>query len=142
MFRSSVVSLFREKETPFYYYDMELLGKTLEAAAIAAAAYGFHIHYALKANFNSRILQRIREAGFGADCVSRNEVKTAVQAGFPNEKIVFAGVGKADKEILTALEHDIMSFNVESVQELKVIASLAAATDTIARVALRINPNV
>ncbi len=142
MFRSSVISLFREKETPFYYYDMELLGKTLEAAAIAADTYGFHIHYALKANFNHRILQRIREAGFGADCVSGNEVKTAIQTGFPAEKIVFAGVGKADKEILTALEHDIMSFNVESVQELKVIASLAATTDRVARVALRINPNV
>ena len=142
MFRSAVISSFREKETPFYYYDMELLAKTLDAAATAADTYGFHIHYALKANFNSRILQQVRQAGFGADCVSGNEVKAAIDAGFSAEKIVFAGVGKADKEILTALEHDIMSFNVESLQELEVIASLAAASGRTARVALRINPNV
>ncbi len=142
MFHSSVIAAFREKETPFYYYDMELLANTLHAAATAADTYDFHIHYALKANFNSRILQRIRETGFGADCVSGNEVHTAVQTGFPAGKIVFAGVGKADKEILTALEYDIMSFNVESVQELEVIANLAATSGKTARVALRINPNV
>src|SRR5690606_2891821 len=120
MFNPTLSELFSRQETPFYYYDMDLLNRTLAAAKTAAADRGFHIHYALKANFNQRVLTAIHGAGFGADCVSGNEVKKAIEIGFDPAKVVFAGVGKSDKEISYALDRDIFAFNVESVQELSV----------------------
>lgn len=142
MFNTQLIKEFQNQETPFYYYDLGLLEKTITTAKSEADKYNFHVHYALKANFNSRILETIRKVGFGADCVSGNEVLKAVEMGFDASKIVFAGVGKSDKEIITALQHDIFAFNVESVQELEVINELAKAEGKRARVALRINPNV
>lgn len=142
MFDSSRISAFAQQETPFYYYDMGLLEQTLAAARQSADPLGFHVHYALKANFNDRLLGCIRDTGFGADCVSGNEVRKAIEAGFDPGKIVFAGVGKSDKEITYALDNDIFAFNVESTQELEVIDTLAAAQNKKARIALRINPNV
>ncbi len=129
-------------ETPFYFYDLKLLGQNLEAAKTEAARYGYHVHYAVKANANDRILQIIAKAGFGADCVSGGEVEASVKAGFPTEKVVFAGVGKADWEINLGLDNDIFCFNAESIPELEVINGLAAAKGKKARIALRINPNV
>lgn len=142
MFDAGRVNAFTQQDTPFYYYDMDLLEQTLTAARQSADARGFHVHYALKANFNNRLLDCIRDMGFGADCVSGNEVRQAIEAGFDPAKIVFAGVGKSDKEITYALSKDIFAFNVESIQELEVIDALAAALGKKARVALRINPNV
>lgn len=142
MFDATLISAFSDKETPFYYYDVSLLRRTLEEARRVSSAYGFHVHYAMKANFNPRILEAVQQAGFGADCVSGNEVKAAVEAGFAADKIVFAGVGKSDKEIIYALERDIFAFNVESIQELFVIDGLAGSLGKKANVALRINPNV
>ncbi|WP_134090326.1 diaminopimelate decarboxylase [Olivibacter sp. XZL3] len=142
MFNKDIVTAFEQKETPFFYYDLALLQATLDRALTEANKYGFHIHYALKANFNERVLRVIQESGIGADCVSGNEVLKAVEVGFAPEKIVFAGVGKADKEILAALDHNIFAFNVESVQELHVIGDLAKRAGKVAKIALRINPNV
>lgn len=129
-------------ETPFYYYDMDLLKKTLKIVKEETKKYGFAQHYAVKANANRRILELIASEGFGADCVSGNEVKAAVNAGFPASKIVFAGVGKTDKEINLALDLNIFCFNVESLPELEVINELASKKGKTAQVALRINPNV
>lgn len=129
-------------ETPFYYYDTELLKKTLKIVKEETKKYGYIQHYAVKANANSRILQTIAAEGFGADCVSGNEVKAAVNAGFPASKIVFAGVGKTDKEINLALDLNIFCFNVESLPELEVMNDLAGKKGKVAQVALRINPNV
>jgi diaminopimelate decarboxylase len=131
-----------QQETPFYFYDLELLNRTLDAAKQAADKRNFHIHYALKANFNDRILSIIQSKGFGADCVSGNEVEKSIEVGFPAEKITFAGVGKSDKEIIAALKHKIFAFNVESIQELEVINELAEQVGEKANVSLRINPNV
>ncbi len=142
MFTKDLISKFKTKETPFYYYDLDILQKTLDAVNANASKFNFHVHYALKANFNERILEAIKNSGLGADCVSGNEVLKAVEKGFPASKIVFAGVGKSDKEILIALSEDIFAFNVESVQEIEVIASLAKSVNRKARIALRINPNV
>lgn len=136
------LSLFNSRSTPFYFYDMELLEKNLTAAATACYGYGYHMHYALKANSNERILESMLRHGFGADCVSGNEVKQASAAGFPSSGIAFAGVGKSDKEIRIGLELDIFTFNVESVQELQVIDTLAGEMGKTARIALRINPNI
>ncbi len=132
----------KEYETPFYYYDLDLLNETLDKAKAAADKRGFHVHYALKANFNDRILGLIQSKGFGADCVSGNEVQKSIDSGFPANQITFAGVGKSDKEINLALSHNIFAFNVESIQELLVINELAAKQNVKAQVSLRINPNV
>lgn len=130
-------------ETPFYYYDVELLRQTLRTINDEAGKHeGFVVHYAVKANANPRILRIIREAGLGADCVSGGEIKASVKAGFPAGKIVYAGVGKSDWEINTGLDNDIFCFNVESIPELEVINELAASKGKIARVAFRLNPNV
>ncbi|MEJ5996424.1 diaminopimelate decarboxylase [Pedobacter sp. Du54] len=142
MFSDKDIAHFSKLETPFYYYDLNLLEQTLKVCNDAAKAYQFHVHYAMKANFNEMVLSKIRMIGFGADCVSGNEVKKAIEVGFSKDKIVFAGVGKSDKEIIDALESDIFCFNVESLQELEVINALAEARQKVAKVAIRINPNV
>ncbi len=129
-------------QTPLFYYDLEILKATLDAASKEATKYGYHVHYALKANANHKILEIIKNAGFGADCVSGNEVLRAVEVGFKKEDIVFAGVGKTDKEINDALDADIFCFNIESIEELNVINELAVTKGKTARIALRINPNV
>ena len=128
--------------TPFHYYDVKLLQDTLDMVKNEAGKYGYHAHYAVKANANPRILSIIAENGLGADCVSGGEVKAALDAGFPADKIVFAGVGKADWEINLGLDNDIFCFNVESAVELEIIDELAAAKNKVASVALRINPEV
>ncbi len=134
---------FQQLQTPFYYYDTELLRETLRAINNEAQKHeGFCVHYAVKANANPRILRIIREAGLGADCVSGGEIEASVKAGFPSSKIVFAGVGKSDWEINLGLDNDIFCFNVESIPELEVINELAAAKGKVARVAFRLNPNV
>jgi len=142
MFNPDTLSRFQSVETPFYYYDLNLLQQTLTACKAAADKYDFHVHYAMKANFNQRVIEMVQKAGFGADCVSGNEVKKAIEVGFSPDKVVFAGVGKTDKEIIQALEQDIFCFNVESVQELEVINDLAKRVNKVAQVAIRINPNV
>lgn len=129
-------------KTPFYYYDLELLQRTLNTVVSESNRYGYHVHYAFKANANPVILERIKKAGLGADCVSGNEVKRAAENGFEPSKIVFAGVGKSDDEINDALNKNIFCFNCESLQELEVINELARAKNKTAPIALRINPNV
>ncbi|SHE37802.1 diaminopimelate decarboxylase [Pedobacter caeni] len=142
MFSDKDIARFANLETPFYYYDLTLLQKTLSDCAAAAKVYNFHVHYAMKANFNPAVLQKIKTVGFGADCVSGGEVNKAIEIGFDKKQVVFAGVGKSDREINAALDHDIFCFNVESIQELEVINELAAKKGKVARVAIRINPNV
>ena len=130
-------------QTPFYYYDAELLRETLRAINTEAQKHdGFSVHYAIKANANPKLLRIIREAGLGVDCVSGGEIEASIRAGFPSSKIVYAGVGKSDWEINLGLDNDIFCFNVESIPELEVINSLAAAKNKVARVAFRLNPNV
>lgn len=133
---------FKSLETPFYYYDISLLKETLKVIKEEAKKRNYIVHYAIKANANKKILETIAAHGFGADCVSGNEVQAAALAGFPPSKIVFAGVGKTDKEIIIALEVGISCFNVESLPELLVIDEIARKKGKIANVALRINPNV
>ena len=136
------IEKFKELQTPFYYYDLDLLRATLKEVNEMTEGRNYVVHYAMKANVNPSVLKEIQKAGLGADCVSGGEVKAAYEAGIPASKIVFAGVGKADWEINLGLDYDIFCFNVESVPELEVIDELAAAKGKTARVALRINPNV
>jgi len=133
---------FKTIQTPFYYYDVEVLKQTLQNLMQESEKYGYMVHYALKANANNHILDIINSFNLGADCVSGNEVKKAVEHNFRSEHIVFAGVGKSDSEINCALDNNIFCFNCESLQELEVINELAVAKNKTARIALRINPNV
>lgn len=137
------IEKFQQLQTPFYFYDMELLRQTLETINTEASKHeGFVVHYAVKANANPKILRTIRQAGLGADCVSGGEIETSLKAGFHASKIVYAGVGKSDWEILLGLDNDIFCFNVESIPELEVINELASQRGKTARVAFRLNPNV
>lgn len=129
-------------ETPFYYYDLSVLRATLKEINQQTEGSNFQVHYALKANVNPEVLKTIREAGLGADCVSGGEVQAALNAGIQPNKVVFAGVGKADWEIHLGLDNNIFCFNVESIPELEVINEIAGGKGKVANVALRINPNV
>lgn len=132
---------FKKKETPFYFYDLDLLNQTLET--IVASLYPhFNIHYAVKANTNQTILKEVLKFNFGADVVSGGEIKAVLEAGFNPQKIVFAGVGKADWEIKYALDNNIGCFNVESLPELEIIQEIAATSGKVANIAFRVNPNI
>lgn len=137
------IDKFKGVRTPFYYYDSKLLRNTLAAIKEEIGKHEhYHLHYAVKANANPKILKIIKEAGFGADCVSGGEIQACLDAGFPADEIVYAGVGKSDWEINLGLDAEIAYFNVESIAELEVINELAAAKGKTARVSFRINPNV
>ena len=136
------IDLFKDTPTPFYYYDLELLRRTLAELKAAIPSPAYKVHYAMKANANPDVLAEIHAAGLGIDTVSGNEIKAAIDAGFAPEKIVFAGVGKTDAEINLALAAGIGCFNVESVPELEVISALAVKAGKVANVALRVNPDI
>jgi len=136
------VEKFQEIQTPFYYYDLNVLRATLAEINKQTEASNFQVHYAMKANVSPSVLNVIKDAGLGADCVSGGEVEAAIKSGISPSKVVFAGVGKADWEINLGLEYDIFCFNVESIPELEIINELALAKGKVANVALRINPNV
>ena len=128
--------------TPFYYYDIDLFRRTIAYAKEISEKYNIKIHYAIKANVERRLLEEISAKGFGADCVSGNEVLHAHSCGFSADKIVFAGVGKSDKEIFNALQLGIEAFNCESLQEIIVINEMAHTHGLKANVSVRINPDI
>lgn len=140
MFSPDIIKKFNSTPTPFYYYDLDLLNRTIDALKKESEKYSYHVHYALKANANDEILSVIQKSGLGADCVSGNEVKKASEHKFGS--IFFAGVGKSDEEINTALDCNITCFNSESLQEIEVVNDLAKKKNKIAQIAFRINPNV
>lgn len=142
MIRETDIKAFSQRQTPFYFYDLEALSHTVDRAKAAADRYGFHLHFALKANSNDPVLEFIKAKGLGADCVSGGEVRKALEIGFEPHQIAFAGVGKTDDEIRLAIEQNIFSINVESMEELKVIDEIAGQMNRMARIALRLNPDV
>jgi diaminopimelate decarboxylase len=141
-FDSNIYKNIQSVATPFYLYKKSILQATCEAIKTEIAGANFHVHYALKANNNDALLQIIQSYGFGADCVSGNEIKHALKNNFSKDKIVLAGVGKSDKEMDEAIDADIFSLNIESIEEIEVINQLAANKNKTVNVALRINPNV
>ena len=143
MMTSFPITKFESIKTPFYYYDTNLLRQTLQAITDETSKRdNYCVHYAIKANANPKVLQIIKEYGLGIDCVSGGEIELSIKMGFDPQKIVFAGVGKSDWEINLGLENKILCFNVESIPELEVINDLARQKNTIANIALRINPDV
>ena len=141
-FSKPLVEQLATKKTPFFYYDLNVLDRTLESIKKAIEGAPFVVHYAIKANANEELLAKIKAAGFGIDCVSGNEVKHAIKNGFSPDEIAFAGVGKTDEEIEYGLEQEIFTFNVESLPELEVIDVLAEKKGKKANIAIRLNPNV
>lgn len=129
-------------QTPFWYYDMDLFRRTVDEAVRASEKYDIHIHYSIKANSEPRLLSYMREKGLGVDCVSGNEVAYALEQGFEASKIVFAGVGKTDAELIVGLRAGIASFNCESVEEVERLDSLAGEYGLKANISLRVNPDV
>lgn len=142
MINNKTLEKFKDLPTPFYYYDLDILRSTLDTVKKESENAGYKVHYAVKANHNQRILKIISSYGLGADCVSGNEIAASIEAGFSPSSIVFAGVGKTDKDIDAALKADIYCFNCESIPEIEVINELAAKQNKVARIALRINPYI
>ena len=136
------IEQYKKLKTPFYHYNLDVLERTLDLVTAESNRYGYHIHYALKANVNDAVLTAIKNRQIGADCVSGNEVNKALETGFAANNIVFAGVGKTDEEINFALDNDIFCFNCESLPEMEVINELAEKKNKVAHIALRINPNI
>lgn len=136
------VDKLNQQNTPFYFYDLDVLRATLQEINRLTREKPWTVHYALKANGNPRILKEISSQGMGADLVSGGEIKAAIAAGFDPGKMAFSGVGKTDWEIRLGLEHEIGCFNVESVPELEVINQLAGEMQKIANVAIRVNPDI
>ncbi len=129
-------------QTPLYVYDLERITQAFCAIKDAFKARKSLICYALKANSNLSIIHHLAQLGSGADCVSIGEVRRALRAGIPKYKIIFSGVGKQDNEIEEALQSDILFLNVESEEELLRIESIAKKLDKIARISVRVNPNI
>jgi len=142
MITTKIIQKFRDLPTPFYFYDLDVLNTTCQKVLDESVKTGFKVHYAVKANPNPRILKIISSYGFGADCVSFNEIERAISCGFKPSETVFAGVGKTDKDIVAALKADILCFNCESIPEMEVINSIAEKQNKVATIALRINPYI
>ena len=142
MFDSNTIDRFEKIATPFYFYDMDLLRRTVDQVHDLAQKHNLRVHYAVKSNSNEKILREISAKGFGADCVSGNEVLHAHECGFPADRIVYAGVGKSDKEICNAMRLGIEAFNCESLQEIFVINEMAREYGMVANVSVRINPDI
>ena len=136
------LNIFDGRETPFYFYDINLLRKTLREVNKAVDGRPIVVHYAIKANANNRILREISSLGFSADCVSGGEIKLAIENGFESSRIFYAGVGKTDREIREALAAGIGCFNIESIEELEVIGHIASDMGVTADIALRVNPDI
>jgi diaminopimelate decarboxylase len=131
-----------EVGTPVYVYSTATLLARYHEFERAFAGLKATICYALKANGNQAVVATLARAGAGADIVSEGELKRALAAGIPSERIVFAGVGKTEGEMRTALAAGIKQFNVESEPELRLLSRVARTAGRIAPVSLRINPDV
>lgn len=138
----NTISKLNKLVTPFWFYDMELLERTVRHVCELSRNYGFEVHYAVKANVQKPVMRMISSYGLGADCVSGNEILYARDCGFAPDKIVFAGVGKTDREIGDALTVGILAFNCESLPEIEAIDAVAGMLGVKADISLRINPDI
>jgi len=142
MLSKQIADKLQKFETPFYLYDINLLRQTLEGVTALASKYIFKLHYAIKANYDAHLLAVIKEFGLGIDCASAGEVRCAIENGFAPSGIVYAGVGKKDREIEYAIRSGIFSINCESLQELEQIDRIAGELGKVQDIALRINPDI
>ncbi len=128
--------------TPFYCYSTATLVRHYRVFRQALAGLDVLICYAMKANSNQSVIRTFVKEGAGVDVVSEGELRRALAAGAAPDTIVFAGVGKTAREIAFAIDTGIYCFNVESEPELELISAIATAKERVARIAIRINPDV
>lgn len=134
--------LAQKYQTPYYVYDFDHITKQYEELKNSFRARKSLIAYAVKANSNLSLIKHLSNLGAGADCVSIGEVRRAIKVGIPSYKIIFSGVGKSDEEIREALDLDILMINVESAAELNRVEAIAKDLNKIARISIRVNPNI
>ena len=128
--------------TPFYCYSTATLERHYQVFSDAFADHKALVCYAMKANSNQSVLRTLAKLGAGADVVSGGELKRALAAGIPPQKILFSGIGKTEAELRAALAADILCINIESEPELELLARLTAETGRVARISVRVNPDV
>jgi diaminopimelate decarboxylase len=128
--------------TPFYCYSSAVIKDNYNSFVKEATLVNPLICFAVKSNSNMAILKTLAALGSGADCVSEGEIRRAIMAGIAPQKIVFSGVGKTSEEISYAIDHNILQFNVESEEELDLLSQIAKSKNYVARIAIRINPDV
>jgi len=128
--------------TPFYCYSTATLERHYRVFSEAFAGEKILVCYAMKANSNQSVLRTLARLGAGADVVSGGELKRALAAGIAPQKIVFSGVGKTEAELRAALAADILCINIESEPELELLSRLAVETGRVARISVRVNPDV
>ena len=138
----SLAQLAEAVGTPFYCYATATLERHYRVLAEAFEGQDALICYAMKANSNQAVVKTLAELGAGMDVVSEGELRRALAAGVPADKIIFAGAGKTRSEIACALEQGILGFNVESEPELRMLSEEAQRSGKTARIALRVNPDV
>lgn len=129
-------------DTPLYIYNFDHITERYNALKEAFRAKKSLICYAVKANSNLSVVKHLADMGAGCDCVSIGEIQRAFLAGVPSYKIIFSGVGKKDQEIKEAIEKDILMINLESVAELERVEIQAKALGKVARISIRVNPNI
>ncbi len=137
-----LLKLAAEVGTPFYCYSTATLERHYKVFAGAFADVPSLVCYAMKANSNQAVIATLARQGAGADVVSEGELKRALAAGVPPQKIMFSGVGKTARELAAAIDAGILCVNVESEPELALLSSIAVAKGRTAHVSLRVNPDV
>jgi diaminopimelate decarboxylase len=128
--------------TPLYVYSRSVVEENLRRFDVAFASVPHLVCYATKANSALALLRLVAELGAGADVVSGGELRAALESGIPAERVVFSGVGKTDSEISAGVEAGILAINAESEREIEKIDAAARRLGTVARVALRVNPDI
>ena len=138
----NLTALAEQVGTPFYCYSTATLERHYRVFAEAFSGVSTLVCYAMKANSNQSVLKTLAKLGAGADVVSGGELKRARAAGIPPEKIVFSGIGKTETELRQALAENILCINIESEPELIVLSKLAVEMGRVARISVRVNPDI
>jgi len=137
-----ITSLVKKYDTPLYLYDFNNITNRYEELKDAFSGKKSLVAYAVKSNSNLAVIRHLANLGAGADCVSIGEVRRALKAGVKKYRIIFSGVGKRDSEIREALQEDILLINLESEAEMKRVEMIATELNMVARISIRVNPNV
>ena len=141
MFNSELIQRLNKLKTPFYFYDLDLLDKTILSLKDSLEL-NYNVYYAIKANNNSKIIKLINDHNLGIDAVSGEEINKSLNCKINPKKIVFAGVGKTKEEIILAIKKKIYLFNCESFDEVKLIDKISNELNVTTEIAIRLNPNI
>ena len=141
MFNSELTQKLTKLKTPFYFYDLDLLDKTILSLKESLEP-NYSIYYAIKANNNSKIIKLIKDHDLGIDAVSGEEINKSLNNSIKPKKIVFAGVGKTKDEIIFAIRKKIYLFNCESFDEISLIDKISNELNVKTKIAIRLNPNI